>query len=249
MSADLLITALVLDEDREVDYEAADRAIVALDASGVLEPDFFDEDPDERKGLKRICASLRADLRTLHEAIEGHLEFAEMNVRGATLYVTGGLSWGDSPTEVWLVIARLRSVRGVLAAAGFEHEPDGGPGAQSPAPARSPIAGAGPKSGGRAPGTTAERSKKAMSEKAFAERGQRDVDYRVAVAYTFPVEVIVDLREGRVDRAVAIHEGIAFDETEGARQETTLHPIPTAVARGAIEIAEAGDWPVWEHGY
>lgn len=45
-----------------------------------------------------------------------------MNVRGATLYLTGGMSWGDSPTEIWNVIARLRSVRGVLTAAGFENE-------------------------------------------------------------------------------------------------------------------------------
>ncbi|HWC48509.1 MAG TPA: hypothetical protein VG448_06485 [Solirubrobacterales bacterium] len=66
--------------------------------------------------------ALRADLRELREAIESYLEIAEMNVRGATLYLTGGMSWGDSPTEIWNVIARLRSVRGVLTAAGFENE-------------------------------------------------------------------------------------------------------------------------------
>ncbi len=88
-----------------------------------------------------------------------------------------------------------------------------------------------------------------MSEKALAEREQIDVDYRVAVAYTVPIEVIVDVREGRVARAVAMHEGIALDDEEGARQESNLHPIPSAVARRAIEIAEAGNWPVWEHGY
>ncbi len=88
-----------------------------------------------------------------------------------------------------------------------------------------------------------------MSEKALAKREQIDTDYRVAVAYTVPIEVIVDLRDGTVARAVAIHEGIALDEEVGARQETSLHPIPSAVAKRAIEIAEAGDWPVWEHGY
>lgn len=122
MSADLLITALVLEEDREPDYEAAERAIAAVEGSDVLESDRFDEDPDEPDGLERIRAALRADLRELREAIEGYLEIAEMNVRGATLYLTGGMSWGDGPTEVWDVIARLRSVRGVLTAAGFEHE-------------------------------------------------------------------------------------------------------------------------------
>lgn len=122
MSADLLITALVIDEDRNVDYEAADRAISALDGSDVIELDRFDEDPDDANGLEQIRVSLRADLRALREAIEENLEIAEINVRGATLYITGGMSWGDSPTEVSNTIGQLRSVRGVLAAAGFEHE-------------------------------------------------------------------------------------------------------------------------------
>ncbi len=122
MSADLLITALVVDEDRELDYEAADRAISALDGSDVLEPDWFDDDPEEPEGLERIRASLRADLRALREAIDAYIEITLLHVRGATLYVTGGMSWGDGPTQVWDVIARLRAVRGVLAAAGFEQE-------------------------------------------------------------------------------------------------------------------------------
>jgi hypothetical protein len=88
-----------------------------------------------------------------------------------------------------------------------------------------------------------------MSDKALAEREQTDVDYRVAVAYTVPIEVIVDVQAGTVARAVAIHEGIALDNEEGARQESTLHPIPTAVAKRATEIAEVADWPVWEHGF
>lgn len=88
-----------------------------------------------------------------------------------------------------------------------------------------------------------------MSDKALAERERIDVDYRVTVAYTVPIEVIVDLNDGTVKRAVAVHEGIALDEEQGARQETNLHPIPSPVAKRAIEIAEAGDWPVWEHGY
>ncbi len=88
-----------------------------------------------------------------------------------------------------------------------------------------------------------------MSEKALAERERIDVDYRVQIAYTVPVEVIVNLRDGMVDRVVVIHEGVAFDHEEGARQESVLHPIPSAVAKRAIEIAEAGNWPVWEHGF
>jgi hypothetical protein len=88
-----------------------------------------------------------------------------------------------------------------------------------------------------------------VSKEALAEREHMAVDYRVQIAYTVPVEVIVDLQEGRVDRVVVIGEGVALDEEEGARQESVLHPVPNAVAKRAIEVAEAGDWPVWEHGF
>jgi len=88
-----------------------------------------------------------------------------------------------------------------------------------------------------------------MSEDALAESEHPDVDYRVQVAYTVPVEAIVDLQKGKVDRIVVINEAVAVDHEEGARQESTLHPIPCSVAKRATEISEAGDWPVWEHGF
>ena len=126
MSACMLITALIVDEKRELDFETADRAVTALQGLDVREPDsFIDHDPDEPEGLEQIRAILRSDLRELREAIEGYQEIAELKIRGATLYITGGLSWGDGPTEIWDVIDRLRSVRSVLSAAGFEHEDEG----------------------------------------------------------------------------------------------------------------------------
>jgi hypothetical protein len=88
-----------------------------------------------------------------------------------------------------------------------------------------------------------------MSEKAHAERNRVDIDYRVQVAYRVPVEVIVDLDRGTVDRVVIIDEGIALDPDHGARQESVLQPIPSAVAKRAIEIAESVGWPVWERGF
>jgi len=88
-----------------------------------------------------------------------------------------------------------------------------------------------------------------MSKEALAEREQTDVDYRVQVAYMVPVEVIVDLQKNRVERVVVITEEPTVDYKKGARQEDILHPIPSRVARLAIEIAEGGDWPVWEHGF
>jgi hypothetical protein len=45
-----------------------------------------------------------------------------IEVRGATVYLTGGMSWGEAPTELFAAIDRLRCARGVLAAVGFEGE-------------------------------------------------------------------------------------------------------------------------------
>ena len=88
-----------------------------------------------------------------------------------------------------------------------------------------------------------------MADQALAERGRPEADYRVQIAYRAPVEVIVDVRRGTVDRVVVINEGVALDPEEGARQESVLLPIPSPIAKRAIEIADAGDWPVWEHSF
>lgn len=123
MSADLLLTALVIDERYAIDLEAALRAVEDLESTDVEEGDFFDLlDPDEPRDMQEIRAQLRADLRQLNEAIVNWIEIAEFTVRGATVYVSGGMSHGDAPTEIYNVIARLRAVRGVLGAAGFEEE-------------------------------------------------------------------------------------------------------------------------------
>ena len=88
-----------------------------------------------------------------------------------------------------------------------------------------------------------------MKDKALAERERSEVQYRVQVAYTVPVEVIVDLQQGEVVRVVVVDEAVALDPEKGARQESVLEPVPSAVAKRAIEIAEGGFWPRWEHGF
>lgn len=123
MSADMLITALLIDEGREPDFEAADLVAATLASCDVIEPDrFADHDPDAADDLRQIRSTVRSDLRSLQRALAESSEVREMTVRRMKVYLTGGLSWGDGPTEVWDVIARLRAVRGVLTAAGFEDE-------------------------------------------------------------------------------------------------------------------------------
>lgn len=122
MSADLLITALVLDEEGEPDLAAAGRAIARLGPSDIEEPVMFDADPDEPAGLQAIREDLREALGELREALEYRIDVALLYVRGAVVIVTGGMSHGDTPTEAGEAITRLRAVRGVLTAAGFENE-------------------------------------------------------------------------------------------------------------------------------
>jgi hypothetical protein len=121
MSAELLLAVLVINEAQAPDFAAAHRAIEAIESADVLEPDFFDDcDPDEAAGLRRIRHRFHLDLRELQTALMSWREVTEFMVRGALIYVSGGMSYGDSPTETFGLISRLRAVRGVLAAACFE---------------------------------------------------------------------------------------------------------------------------------
>jgi len=88
-----------------------------------------------------------------------------------------------------------------------------------------------------------------VADQAVERREETEVDYRVQVAYTVPLEVIVDPTDGTVDRVVVIDEAIALDPEQGAREESFLRPIPGQVAKRAIEIAESAKWPRWEHGF
>jgi hypothetical protein len=126
MSAELLLSVLVIDEMQAPDFAAAHRAIEAIGPADVLEPDYFDDcDPDETVGLRRIRHRLHLDLRDLQASLMSWREVTEFIVRGALIYASGGMSYGDSPTETFSLISRLRAVSGVLTAAGFEEiEPE-----------------------------------------------------------------------------------------------------------------------------
>jgi len=123
MGADLLIASLVVERDRSLDFEAGRAAIDRLTPEDILEPDlYFDEDPQTGAGLGAIRERLRAELDELRLGLSHSREIDRLEVRGALVYVTGGMSYGDSPTELFATIDRLRAASGVLAAVGFENE-------------------------------------------------------------------------------------------------------------------------------
>jgi hypothetical protein len=123
MGADMLIASLVIPSGAQPDFAAAHRRVEAVIAADIDEPDEFLDlpDPGTPEGLLALREDLHRCLTELEDALVGR-EFTWTEVRDAKVYLTGGLSWGDSPTEAFELVDRLRAVRGVLAAAGFEGE-------------------------------------------------------------------------------------------------------------------------------
>lgn len=131
MGADLLITALVIERGRAPDFAAARAAIGSVTSAQIQVPDeFWDHDPETADGIDGIRDELREALNELEAALQCGRELGWLQVRGADIYVTGGLSSGDSPTQLFETFSRLYAVPGVLAAAGFEVESQSAGGAQ-----------------------------------------------------------------------------------------------------------------------
>jgi hypothetical protein len=125
MGADFLITALVIDRGRAPDFDAARAAIEAVTSAQIEEPEeFWDHDPATDAGLAEIRSRLRESLSDLEAALQRSRELASLELRGATVHLTGGLSTGEAPTELFESFSRLYAVPVVLAAAGFEVEPE-----------------------------------------------------------------------------------------------------------------------------
>lgn len=123
MGADMLVTALVIDAGRLPDFDAARLAVDSIRSSDIEIPDEFWDDADSDVGLEAIRYQLRDSLGELEAAFQQSRELAWFEVRGATVYLTGGLSNGDAPTELFETFCRLYAVPAVLEAAGFEVTP------------------------------------------------------------------------------------------------------------------------------
>lgn len=122
MGADLILAWLVIDKSRKPDFAAGHAAIERLGADQVDVYEEFDEDADSEQGMAAIRRSLTEALSELECGL-GSREVEWIDLRGAFVYVTGGMSYGDAPTSLFETITRLRAVSRVLAAVGFEGEP------------------------------------------------------------------------------------------------------------------------------
>lgn len=117
MGADMLVAVTAIPMDVEPDWHAAHLHIWRADAVAELDAHdiFYDE------SLEDVQHQLTRDLLELKRYFNGgyHRQFAELYVAGHCLILTGGLSWGDSPTDAYELLDRLTSA-GALHAAGFD---------------------------------------------------------------------------------------------------------------------------------
>lgn len=121
MGAEMLISALAIDAGRVPDFGAARDAIEELRSEQIEVPEeFWDLDPDNEEDLAAIREQLHSSLAELDSALGRSRELTWLALRGICVYLTGGLSSGDAPTELFADFTRLQAAPVILSAAGFE---------------------------------------------------------------------------------------------------------------------------------
>lgn len=118
MGADLLLAMVAMPDGREPDWQAArqhiaESPIEVLDPAGIVEGG---DDDSLAEWRDRLDGKLEA-LRLLWEG-EPSRDVDHLAIGGYDVLITGGPSWGDSPTSAFEAIADLDAA-GALTAAGF----------------------------------------------------------------------------------------------------------------------------------
>jgi hypothetical protein len=116
-----ILASLVVDADRNLDFEAGQAAIRRIAAEDIEHPELFDDDPATASGIESIRRTLATELDALRLGLHHSPEVGWIEVRGAIVYLTASTN-GGQPTELIATIDLLRAARGVLRAVGFERE-------------------------------------------------------------------------------------------------------------------------------
>lgn len=119
MGADMLITGLAIEVDREPDFAKGREHIRDnFETLELTDDDLLDleryRDADGEIGPTELLHLVDE----LEEALGGRY-VATIEVRGLHLYLTGGLSWGDDTDEAGLMRA-AEAIPGLIAAIGFK---------------------------------------------------------------------------------------------------------------------------------
>jgi hypothetical protein len=72
---------------------------------------------------------------------------------------------------------------------------------------------------------------------------------RISIAYTAPVQVIVDLDSKRVTRVVVIDEDVTPDRNGYRENHDTGEHCTLQQAAEAYALAETSPWPGWQFGW
>lgn len=127
MGADMISISLIAEEGATLRWDYVEEAIAELDddqlgevsldlAYAGYDAEVAEEVKDEARAAFQELAEIIRDEQTR--------DVNSWTFRGATLWVTGGLSWGDSPTESYDVFERVWRFPSVLKAIGFIVEGD-----------------------------------------------------------------------------------------------------------------------------
>ena len=145
MSADLIAAWLVTDADKTLNWGAVPAAIHDLSLADIeaglneatggdwgAESQAILDNPEPRSSESRQAAYEEASLREGRKEVEGIFDALKdaidgdsrqtltMNVRGATVYLAGGVSYGDDPSEDFRAICDAQWFPSVLRAIGFD---------------------------------------------------------------------------------------------------------------------------------
>jgi hypothetical protein len=126
MGADLCLTYVTIRRDKKPNWDAGQAAINRLDkkwkAAVKRDPDFVpDEDTFGGRDAEDIISDLKADLSDLKEGVKGlRRDMTTIIVGIWDIYVTGGMSWGDDPTDLYAGLRRLYDA-GIIKACGFKN--------------------------------------------------------------------------------------------------------------------------------
>ena len=126
MSACFISHALFLPHNADPNWERVPAAIDALPDAEVrawLTENGFDVPVPALFAEGSAVSDLRDEVRSTFAELRKELtegtEFDTYSLRGLDMYVTGGMSHGDSPTDLALYMAQAWGLPSVLAAANF----------------------------------------------------------------------------------------------------------------------------------
>lgn len=128
MGADLLVYHVPIRTGKKPNLKKAEARI---DRLGKTKPENWPEEYCESQSIEDLneegrmdqVSQLRTDLKLFYNTINpkskiGVRDLTWIKVGPWTIWLTGGMSWGDAPTESWGMLERLDKC-GVLKAMGF----------------------------------------------------------------------------------------------------------------------------------